>query len=69
MNRRPNWCFNWKLTPADRSTRSSSSPDTTALDSKPRSLSRWLWIAYMVSALAVVPGLVLWDTHQTRQIT
>lgn len=23
----------------------------------------------MASALAVMPGLVLWDTHQTRQIT
>ena len=23
----------------------------------------------MASALAVIPGLVLWDTHQTRQIT
>ncbi len=68
-NWRSNWCLNWKLTSADRSTRSSSSPDTPALDSKPRSLSRGLWIAYMVSALAVVPGLVLWDTHQTRQIT
>ena len=64
MNCRPNW----QLTPADRPPLSSSSSATPPLGAKTRSVSNWVWITYMASALAVVPGLVLWDAHQTRQI-
>ena len=81
MNRRPNG----QLLPAAQSPQSSPplppappprrpapprpSPDAASSDAKPRFSSKWLWITYMASALAVMPGLVLWDTHQTRQIT
>lgn len=70
MNRRPNW----QRLPAPRLPLLSPPPptrpypDAAPSDSKPRSYSRWLWFTYMASALAVMPGLVLWDTHQTRQI-
>jgi hypothetical protein len=44
-------------------------PDAVSSGSMSRPVSRWLWFTYMASALAAIPGLVLWDTHQTRQIT
>jgi len=75
MNRRPNG----QLHPAAQSPLSSPSPsppspprrspEAAPSDAKPRFSSRWLWFTYMASALAVIPGLVLWDAHQTRQVT
>ena len=78
MNRRPNG----QLLPVAQSPQSSPSsspppppapsrpsPDATSSDATPRFSSRWLWFTYMASAWAVIPGLVLWDAHQTRQIT
>ena len=64
MNSRPNL----HLSSANRSTLRSQSTATPALVSRTGAVSRWLWIAYIISAGGLTLALVLWDAHQGRQV-